>query len=287
MADLRFAQIAAYFARPEHHRDDDRTNVSLDELAAARPHLPAAAQRVVDALLTDSGSRGAVRGLEREGRINDRQISLRDLYAMARGTSYSGGDNSAKRSTVVGALAEANRRLRRLDDTSRLPREAVARVGDTTYVIDAGRIYARHASGASERLPDSADVRALVSYRGQLVAMQNDGDIFLWGAKQREWLSIGSNGVQLLTDGDSLVARTDNNQLWVYRGTPGDWEITLTPMSAVGANGQPTINMVPMVSGREIAFTDSGMRDVVNIANRADGAIVIKLASGENRVFAR
>jgi hypothetical protein len=287
MADLRFAQIAAYFARPEHHRDDDRRNVSLDELAAARPHLPAAAQRVVDALLTDSGARGAVRGLEREGRINDRQISLRDLYAMARGTSYSGGDNSAKRSTVVGALAEANRRLRRLDDTSRLPREAVARVGYTTYVIDAGHIYARHASGASERLPDSADVRALVSYRGQLVAMQNDGDIFLWGAKQREWLSIGSDGVQLLTDGDSLVARTDNNQLWVYRGTPGDWEITLTPMSAVGANGQPTINMVPMVAGREFAFTDSGMRDVVNIANRADGAIVIKLASGENRVFAR
>lgn len=77
--------ILAYVRVPGNQLDRDAEHVSLDELRRAKAASPAAAA-VVDTVENDQALYGTMRAVTREGWINDGQLSIGDLTALANGT---------------------------------------------------------------------------------------------------------------------------------------------------------------------------------------------------------
>ncbi|MCC6747247.1 MAG: hypothetical protein IT371_06270 [Deltaproteobacteria bacterium] len=165
--------------------------------------------------------------------------------------------------------------------------QQLARVGDLLYFIEKGRVFQQAASDSAALgtyVKDSWGVRAVLAYADHLVAVQDDGDIYLWAAEKQQWVDIGNSAVKVFSVRGDLVAQTTKKQLWVYKGQPGDIVITYMPM--VQRVGDVTIvTLIPLVNGHEVAFSDSGLRDVVAVAPAAGDDLTITFANGTTRLY--
>jgi hypothetical protein len=118
-----FAELARYFARPEAHdvRSDDpsRTHISPAELRRAAEHLSPEGAAVAVALLAEPrDGYQALADLQREGWARDAQVSMRDLYAAARGTGSSGEPLGAAGERLYGLMQKRLATLRAMDQST-------------------------------------------------------------------------------------------------------------------------------------------------------------------------
>ena len=70
-----------------------------------------------------------------------------------------------------------------------------------------------------------------------------------------------------ITDRDLFALVKD--ELWIYKGEPGEETVTLTPIPMITyVNNTPMTNfiMIPMSGGREVAFEKSSIKDLSDIA---------------------
>lgn len=90
-------EIIEHFENAENHLDGNLTHVSMEELSAAVGEISYDADLVLESMI-DPSTRIFVRNdiyrdmrrLQTEGRKNDPNLSMRDLYAFRRGTGYFG-----------------------------------------------------------------------------------------------------------------------------------------------------------------------------------------------------
>ena len=71
------------------------------------------------------------------------------------------------------------------EDTSQ---QIVSQIEDgqkITYYISAGQIFRRNeVTGSVEYLSISGDVKSILSYKGQIFVLKNNGDVYLWYDKE-------------------------------------------------------------------------------------------------------
>ncbi|MEI7941670.1 MAG: DUF4116 domain-containing protein [Candidatus Riflemargulisbacteria bacterium] len=86
------AQVLNYFKVAENHLDKDLTHISKAEVKAAAEKTQGTLGGDFLLSMMDSKTKlyQVITKIETEGRFNDGEISMRDLNALARGTSYSG-----------------------------------------------------------------------------------------------------------------------------------------------------------------------------------------------------
>jgi hypothetical protein len=83
-----YTELRDYFVNPKNHRDKDVKHVSLQELSIGIRHYSPETKIVAEALVSEINNYQLLLGLQSEGQFNDGQVSLRDLYAAARGTGF-------------------------------------------------------------------------------------------------------------------------------------------------------------------------------------------------------
>ncbi len=134
------------------------------------------------------------------------------------------------------------------------------------YVINSGKVYRQDVrTGAIKHLSGSNRVKALLNYGEELVALRENGDIFVWYSSKEEWVEIGNNAKSILTfDKKTLVALTESGELWAYQGQPGEeqWNITYIPITT---NNMTTLMPIATYGGREVAFLDTGIAGVKSV----------------------
>lgn len=104
-------ELATFFRKSENHLDDDPLHISKEELRGAWDRVSDPTKELIDAVTGDESSYEAIRNIQKEGVFNDRQVSLRDLHAAARGTSYHGESLAPQRETLFARLQRATERL--------------------------------------------------------------------------------------------------------------------------------------------------------------------------------
>lgn len=137
------------------------------------------------------------------------------------------------------------------------------------YFIDQGHVFKKDlSSGKTVFLDGSSRVRSILLYKGILVALRETGKIYIRNPKA-EWVDIGNSTERILATDTDLVALTDEGELWVYKGEPGSVDITWTLIPIVTPAGDTTgtsFVMIPLFNGHQVAFFDSGIKNVKSIA---------------------
>ena len=140
-------------------------------------------------------------------------------------------------------------------------------------VIDEGRIFRKSRDTGFEwhYIKETSLVQAILLYRKSLIALRNNGDVFLLVEqenKEEEWFEIGNSARKILATDQDLFALV-KDQLWIYQGAPGEEILTFTmiPMTTY-INNMPVTNfiMTPMSGGRKVAFQKSSVKDLSDIA---------------------
>ncbi|MFA5104582.1 MAG: hypothetical protein WC527_05350 [Candidatus Margulisiibacteriota bacterium] len=97
--------VIKYFENPSNHLDDDKRHVSKKELLSAREKVSAEAVSSIEAMSTDFDPIYLqISRLQKEGAKNDKEISMRDLYALRRGTGYHKEDILAQTSLITSEI---------------------------------------------------------------------------------------------------------------------------------------------------------------------------------------
>jgi len=91
--------IRDYFIIPENHSDDKEKFVSKDELIEKRGGISPEADQIIEAIIYNNDNYKLLSQIQGEyfkGAISSSEVSLRDLYAICRGTGYEGENISAE-----------------------------------------------------------------------------------------------------------------------------------------------------------------------------------------------
>lgn len=136
MADMKiaFKQILDYFSDTTHHKDADTQHVSRDELLGTRSGMPAEAMDAATLVFQNPELYSEMTAVQSEGIFNDDELSLRDLYAIVRGTGYDGGDISPQMSRLNSLFESAAQA--RLDRQVREEAAAAAFERDVQTIVD-------------------------------------------------------------------------------------------------------------------------------------------------------
>lgn len=171
---------------------------------------------------------------------------------------------------------------------SNLLSQWIVQDGNVLYFIDQGYVFKKNLnSGQTVYLKSSSEVSAILIYKSVLVALRSTGTIYVWSPNQ-EWVDIGNSAKRILATDTDLVALTDNDELWIYKGAPGDIRITWVPitMAVVTGEGIPStiITMQPRLDGHLVAFFNSGIKDIksINPTDSKDIRILSKSGSASN-----
>ena len=182
------SDLAAHFSAPTNHRDRDTQHVSEDELRQAGTSLSSEARAVIDLVASDPGAYEAMRGAVREGRVfGDRQVSLRDLNALARPTQ------PAERTAVDNLRGMATRLAARRAEHERA-------VG--TIVANARDLYENHVFQVQLRMARS-DVTLDLEQHLKNAASAQYKDITVDGRTYAAW-----------REGQTLSSRFDALNFW-------------------------------------------------------------------------
>ncbi len=297
MGDIQGIQaLARYFADPAHDRDGDPKHVSLEELRAARGAVSAEADQVIDEILVYPKAYDAIAKVEREGWFNDtkvsrvripdeQSVSLRDLFATGRGTSYTGRNNARQCGPVADELNQASatvQRVRARFAAGTSEAQQRTSIGTSTFIVDAGQIFeSDNRTGSIRVLPDSSDATAVLAHHGQLVAISNEPDVrgvrhvddnSVWlflperndtPGDEASWIRLDPSAKQVLSNGRDLLALHSDGTVSIYRGHPAGL----------------------VKAYRLSAFDDTGLKDVSAIANNSAGEIVLTYRDGRTAVY--
>jgi len=91
--------IRNYFIVPENHSDGTTKFVSKTELIEGKGEISPEADKVIEAIIYNNNNYKLLSQIQGEyikGTLNSSEVSLRDLYAICRGTGYKGEDISAE-----------------------------------------------------------------------------------------------------------------------------------------------------------------------------------------------
>lgn len=160
----------------------------------------------------------------------------------------------------------------------------VVEAGGRLYFLDGGRVFVTvPGSGQAAYLEDSSSVTALVAYRDQLIALRDNGKIYVW-TPRREWVKIGNSAASILNAGDDLLALTRSGEVWVYQGAPGPADITYMyiPLTIGDVTTQ---QMYPVINGHRVAFTDTKIRGVARIEPDGRGGALIVHHDGSSAPY--
>lgn len=168
---------------------------------------------------------------------------------------------------------------------SRIPDDGVE-AGGIRYFLDGGRVFETvPGSGQAAHLEGSSKVKALAVYRDALMALRENGNIYVWTPK-RNWVSIGNSAVSMLVAGDDLLALTRSGEVWAYLGAPGSLRITyiFIPQRI----GDVTIlQPYPVVDGRRVAFSDTGIHGVARLEPDGSGGARVIRRDGSSAPYVR
>lgn len=92
MSDLNLKNsldlLVKHFENQNNHRDTDFKHVTKQELTAARGKISSDVDNVINTIIFDDNVYKQILDIEIEGFFNDKEISMRDLYTIARVTGY-------------------------------------------------------------------------------------------------------------------------------------------------------------------------------------------------------
>ena len=159
-------------------------------------------------------------------------------------------------------------------------------------VIEEGRLFRKSKNTKFEwsYIKNISKVKAILLYKNTLVALRNNGDIFLLTEQERqqgEWLKIGDSARKILATSQDLFALI-KDQLWIYKGAPGEEIITYVQIPIVNyVNNIPITTFIttPMSEGREVAFQKSsieGLTDIVLDQKNQDVSLVFENGTKAN-----
>lgn len=156
------------------------------------------------------------------------------------------------------------------------------------WFLDQGWLFIFDKTKKVKKYADGFEVKEIVSYKGLVVALQLDGDIFL-AAKDEDggnsWIKLGNSTKKIESDDKNLIALTSKNEVWAYQGEPGDVAITYaaTPILISCGKGcmSTVIVMSPLINGREVAFENTNIDNAYDIKKTQDG-ILINTSEGEH-----
>ena len=152
-------------------------------------------------------------------------------------------------------------------------------IGDKLYFIDEGFVFSYNPIGLKEYI-DGYNVSEIVAYKNSLVALRENGQIFLYAIEKSDWIKIGNSAKSIVSNDTDLVALTKNGEIWAYLGEPGDLQIVYIP-TIIFIDDIPTIIFIPTVGGREVAFEEVDIPDTAIGLGVRGGDIVIELERGE------
>lgn len=93
-------KIRDHFVNPANHLDADKLHISIAELQRARSQLQPDDPNIANAIFNSRATYEKIKGVQSEGAFNDSEASLRDLYAVVRGTGYK-GENISKNTVLL------------------------------------------------------------------------------------------------------------------------------------------------------------------------------------------
>jgi len=82
--------LVKYFEKPENHLDDDKKHISKEEFKSA---IGKTGEGSSDPFLYEivfNGGYNDLRNMQKEGLVNDRQVSMRDIYTANRAYGFDG-----------------------------------------------------------------------------------------------------------------------------------------------------------------------------------------------------
>ena len=104
------SQIICYFEKNENHLDDDSKHISRKEFQSAIGKISDNADVILRAVVEDGDSYEHLKSCQSEGRFNDGEVSMRDMYAVRRGSGYKGEDISKQRTRLLNIIGSAYRK---------------------------------------------------------------------------------------------------------------------------------------------------------------------------------
>ncbi len=159
-----------------------------------------------------------------------------------------------------------------------------------SFAINRGKIF--HISTLEQsvhQVKGLDDVAQILLFKGSVVAREDDGGVYLleenYGSGSGQWVRIGADTDNLVTDGNQLFAVGTVRSFWnnrerkeisVFTGAPGDlvWTYTSVPV-ACGPNQMCTSGAVPTLAGRQLAFAKKKIGGVVDLLLENDKAVVL------------
>ena len=164
---------------------------------------------------------------------------------------------------------------------------------DELYFIDQDFLFRFDKRTEVKEYVDGFDVKEVVGYKGLLVGLQHDGDIYLLTEDdegERSWFELGSRAANIEANDSDLIALTYNGSVWAYMGEPGPVRITYIPITTVYNCGSgfmcTMVTMIPSINGREVAFEETSFSDVYAI-DKVGSDLVIELQDGRTHLFSR
>ncbi len=160
-----------------------------------------------------------------------------------------------------------------LDDLLRLQATDQAQWrGQDGFVLDEGNVFYVNSDFYLTYIPDAKDVQKMILFKGQLVILNRDGDIYIFAesADQKgevEWANIGRHTTDIATDDENLLALTSEKKglktvrsLLVYKGErPGNLTRTVIPIKNYCGENCYYHTYIPVEAGSEITSTDMDM----------------------------
>lgn len=172
------------------------------------------------------------------------------------------------------------------EESSRIALQRAARIGDTLYFIDGGRVFSvDRKTGAADYLYKKR-AQSLLVFQGTVVALDSSGDVSLWSAERRQWTSIGGSAARLAAAARALFCVDKKGALRVFEGGHGGLTIAFFPMFISDGNGGSTLILIPMAGGRRLEFDDTGVRGVADIAS-AGSDLEVRFQDGSRALFSQ
>jgi hypothetical protein len=135
------------------------------------------------------------------------------------------------------------------------------RCGNVVYFIKEKRLNCLN-NGLGQPQPGCVGLVGLVNYKNQVAGRTSDGRVYIYDPNDKGWYAIGNNARQIAAFDGRLLAVTANDELWVYKGNPGN------PIQVPGFQYNPATHTAmssQTTVGREVAFVDSGLKEVSGI----------------------
>ena len=163
-----------------------------------------------------------------------------------------------------------------------------ADVGEELWFIDQGWVFKFNKISEEKTYTYGHDAVEILSYKGAVVALQKSKKVFVTVEGKKDWIEIGNGKIQIAKNNKDLFALSDDGELWAYQGQPGNLRVIFVPMTTVVPCGNgcmaPIITLVPMISGREMAFDKTKVQGVQRMIQKGNDVLIIK-KTGQEFIF--